>query len=83
MNNLVLGVIEAFFGEAWSWEARSDYAKFLKDISMNTFIYAPKEDSYLRKKWQQDFPEEHYKNLKNMGEHFNQMVSLEELVFSF
>ena len=32
VNNLVLGVIEAFFGEAWSWEARSDYAKFLKDI---------------------------------------------------
>ena len=48
---------------------------------MNTFIYAPKEDSYLRKKWQQDFPKEHYKNLKKMGEHFNQNGITGELGF--
>lgn len=55
MNNQ-LGVIEGFYGEPWSWGERADYAGFLKKQGFSFYIYAPKADAYLRKKWREPFP---------------------------
>ncbi|HCC47688.1 MAG TPA: hyaluronidase [Elusimicrobia bacterium] len=51
-----LGVIEGFYGEPWSWGERADYAGFLKKQGFSFYIYAPKADAYLRKKWREPFP---------------------------
>jgi hypothetical protein len=53
-----LGVIEGFFGRTWSFEQREQYASFLAEQGYQFYIYAPKNDAYLRKAWQQDWPED-------------------------
>lgn len=65
-----LGVVEGFFGLPWSWQARKDYSKFLSKNNFNTYLYAPKADSFLRKNWHQPFPLDHFKQLKSLSEHY-------------
>ena len=57
------GVIEGFYGEPWSWEERAGYAAFLKRHGFSFYIYAPKADGFMRKKWREPFPEELEKKL--------------------
>ncbi|HWV16314.1 MAG TPA: beta-N-acetylglucosaminidase domain-containing protein [Cellvibrio sp.] len=52
-----LGIIEGFFGRSWSWEDRRRYAKFLALNEFNFYIYAPKSDLFLRRQWQEDWPQ--------------------------
>lgn len=47
-----LGTIEGFFGRSWSWQARSAHLRFLAAQGFNSYIYAPKSDALLRKRWQ-------------------------------
>jgi hypothetical protein len=47
-----LGTIEGFFGRSWSWQARSEHVRFLAAQGFNSYVYAPKSDSCLRKQWQ-------------------------------
>ncbi|MDA8243697.1 MAG: beta-N-acetylglucosaminidase domain-containing protein [Elusimicrobia bacterium] len=51
-----LGVIEGFYGEPWSWGARTDYAGFLRKHGFSFYVYAPKGDPYLRRKWREPYP---------------------------
>ncbi|MDR2213991.1 MAG: beta-N-acetylglucosaminidase domain-containing protein, partial [Pseudomonadales bacterium] len=46
------GVIEGYFGRQWNWDCRRDYAAFLRAQGFNAYVYAPKNDIYLRKAWQ-------------------------------
>jgi len=62
-----LGVIEGFYGEPWSWEERADYASFLKRHGFSFYIYAPKADGFMRKKWREPFPEDLEKNLASLS----------------
>lgn len=55
-NRPALGIIEGFFGRSWSWAQRESYAKFLAPNEFNFYIYAPKDDIYLRKTWHQNWP---------------------------
>lgn len=63
-----LGVIEGFFGRSWSWQERSDYADFLAEANYHYYIYAPKNDSYLRKHWQQPWPAGSFAELVKLSE---------------
>ena len=54
--NTQVGVIEGFYGEPWSWDERAGYASFLKQHGFSFYIYAPKADGYMRKKWREPFP---------------------------
>ncbi|MDD2806022.1 MAG: beta-N-acetylglucosaminidase domain-containing protein [Elusimicrobiales bacterium] len=54
--NTQLGVIEGFYGEPWSWGERADYAGFLRKHGFSFYIYAPKGDPYLRRKWREAYP---------------------------
>ena len=54
--NTQTGVIEGFYGEPWSWDEREGYAPFLKQHGFSFYIYAPKADGYMRKKWREPFP---------------------------
>ena len=51
-----VGIVEGFYGRAWSWQQRRDYAQFLSSAGLNTYLYAPKSDAFLRKAWHQDWP---------------------------
>jgi hypothetical protein len=53
-----LGVIEGFYGKPWSWEEREETVRFLAPRGYRFYIYAPKADPYLRRKWQEDHPPE-------------------------
>ncbi|MEM8593817.1 MAG: beta-N-acetylglucosaminidase domain-containing protein [Pseudomonadota bacterium] len=57
-DNHNVGIIEGFYGHEWSWAARTQYARFLKDNGMAFYIYAPKSDKHLREQWQTPWPNE-------------------------
>jgi hypothetical protein len=52
-----VGVIEGFFGRPWSWEVRAAYAPFLRELGFGFYIYAPKDDRYLRQRWREPWPQ--------------------------
>jgi hypothetical protein len=66
-----LGIVEGFFGRAWSWKARRDYATFLAERGCNSYVYAPKSDAWLRKQWQQAFPQQHLDELSALRRHYH------------
>jgi len=51
-----LGIIEGFFGKPWSWSDRADAVRFLRPHGYNFYLYAPKADPYLRRRWQEPHP---------------------------
>jgi hypothetical protein len=52
-----LGIIEGFYGKPWSWEARSQNVAFLARRGFGFYLYAPKGDGYLRRRWQEPHPD--------------------------
>jgi hyaluronoglucosaminidase len=65
-----LGVIEGFFGPKWSESSRESYAEFLSQFGGDFYIYAPKQDPFLRKKWREPWPTEYIEELKNLTKIF-------------
>ncbi len=61
------GVIEGFYGRTWSLETRMAYADYLGEAGLNTFIYCPKGDPFLRKLWQHDWPESIWRELLQLA----------------
>jgi hypothetical protein len=51
-----LGLIEGFFGLPWSWEERSGAVEALAPDGYRFYLYAPKADAFLRKRWQEPHP---------------------------
>lgn len=54
-NKFTAGVIEGFFGNPWQNDIRLLYPKWLKEHGYDFFIYAPKNDGYLRKHWKNTY----------------------------
>lgn len=52
-----LGLIEGFFGRPWSWAARAEAIRFLAPHGYRSYLYAPKADAFLRRRWQEPHPE--------------------------
>jgi len=67
--NAQIGVIEGFYGEQWSWGERVDYTIFLRKHGFAFYIYAPKADGYLRKKWREPFPKSLEEKLTKLAGH--------------
>jgi len=59
------GVIEGFFGKSWSWQARLDNVRFLGEWGYRFYIYAPKSDPFLRRRWRDPIPAE---TMERLGE---------------
>ena len=64
-SHLKAGVIEGFFGKPWDWPARLSGADFLRDCGYQFYIYAPKAESFLRRRWREPLPAE---TLQHLGE---------------
>ena len=58
-----LGLIEGFFGLPWSWEERRDLVRFLAPRGYGFYLYAPKADPWLRKRWEEPHPSEQWQAL--------------------
>ncbi|MGH3168458.1 MAG: beta-N-acetylglucosaminidase domain-containing protein, partial [Trebonia sp.] len=52
----VRGVIEGFYGPPWSTADRISSLKFDGENKMNTYVYSPKDDPYLRSDWRDPYP---------------------------
>ena len=50
-RNQLRGVIEGFYGTAWTHEYRKDLFAFMGQNKMNAYIYAPKDDPKHRAQW--------------------------------
>ena len=59
------GVVEGFYGQPWSFEARRRMFGFMGAQKMNTYIYGPKDDPYhgFWPKWRDPYPEEKGKEI--------------------
>lgn len=62
-----LGIIEGFYGRCWSREARLAWVGFLGRLGLNSYIYAPKADPWLRRQWQDDWPEAEWRALGELA----------------
>jgi hypothetical protein len=71
-SRFLSGVIEGFYGQCWSWKSREDYAVFLADCGMNSYIYAPKSEPYLRKRWRECWPDNEFQQLKQLSSVYRQ-----------
>jgi len=61
------GVIEGFFGKPWDWSARLSGIDFLHDNGYQFYIYAPKADPFLRRRWREPMPPETLQQLSKLG----------------
>ncbi|HET8589870.1 MAG TPA: beta-N-acetylglucosaminidase domain-containing protein [Nakamurella sp.] len=52
----IRGVIEGFYGTPWSHAARLSQLDFYGAHKMNTYVYSPKDDPYLRAQWRDPYP---------------------------
>ena len=66
-NELASGVIEGFFGRPWGWAARLGSVDFLHEAGFDFYIYAPKGDPYLRRKWREPMPADTLEQLAVLG----------------
>lgn len=64
-----LGIIEGYFGRAWSWEDRAEVINRLAPVGYAFFHYAPKIDSNLRRNWRIVHDETDTQNLRRFVEH--------------
>jgi len=66
-----LGVVEGYFGKQWSWQCRRDYAQFLQSQAFTSYIYAPKNDAFLRKQWHVPYNDSDLQQLVSLREHYS------------
>ncbi|MBO0805564.1 MAG: beta-N-acetylglucosaminidase domain-containing protein [Nocardiopsaceae bacterium] len=52
----IRGVIEGFYGPPWSTADRISALRFDGRNKMNTYVYSPKDDPYLRARWREPYP---------------------------
>ena len=53
-----LGIIEGFYGPLWSWQERTRLMQSLAPHGYGFYLYAPKADAFLRRRWQEPHPDE-------------------------
>ena len=66
------GVIEGLYDQlqCWNWDARSAYVDFCSRKGFDFYIYAPKNDPYLREQWRDPWPESELERLTALSESF-------------
>ncbi len=62
-----LGIIEGYYGAPWPWAAREETVRVLARHGYGFFLYAPKADPFLRRRWQEDHPREAAEALRHLA----------------
>jgi hyaluronoglucosaminidase len=71
-SGLPLGLIEGFFGPPWPERDRLDFAPFLQRLGFSFYLYAPKADPFLRKRWREPWTSEYRAKLDRYASHFRE-----------
>lgn len=71
-NLFLTGVVEGFYGQAWAHETRLAYADYLALAGLNTYLYCPKSDPILRRRWPDRWPENQWLELKALADAYQQ-----------
>lgn len=69
MNDFLCGVIEGFYGRTWPWPVRHALIEFFQQQQLNTYIYAPKADRWLRREWRAAHPADEFAQLLTLRAH--------------
>ena len=64
-----LGLIEGYYGTPWSWSARRDTIAALARHGYGFYIYAPKADEHLRRRWREPHPRDTSEHLAALAAH--------------
>ena len=70
--NMRLGVIEGFYGRAWSATERHNVASQLTPLGFSSYIYAPKSDKKLRSLWREPWSDAEMALLSQQAQDFQQ-----------
>jgi hypothetical protein len=62
-----LGIIEGFYGRPWSWVERAETVAFLAPFGYRFYLYAPKADPFLRRRWTEPYGPEWVANLRQLS----------------
>ena len=60
------GVIEGFYGRAWTAAQRVEMLDWIAAAGMNTFVYGPKDDIKIRARWRELYDAEEAAALKTL-----------------
>ena len=72
-----IGMIEGFYGNPWPHSVRLKFPELLAELGLNTYVYCPKSDPYLRRRWKEDWPSSDWSNLMAFSfECHNKKISL-------
>ncbi|MCD7058779.1 beta-N-acetylglucosaminidase domain-containing protein [Pelagibacterium xiamenense] len=64
---MLSGVIEGFYGKAWTPAERETMLDWIESAGMNCFIYAPKDDVHVRARWRVPYDQAMCKGLVNLN----------------
>lgn len=64
-----LGIIEGFYGRPWTWAQREETVSFLAPHGYRFYLYAPKADPFMRRRWQESHPPEMAEGLAGLARH--------------
>ncbi|MBO4326622.1 MAG: beta-N-acetylglucosaminidase domain-containing protein [Clostridia bacterium] len=64
----IRGVIEGFYGKAWTHAFRLELLEFMGKVKLNTYIYAPKDDEKHRSGWRLKYTEEEIAKMRELVE---------------
>ncbi|MBV9331217.1 MAG: beta-N-acetylglucosaminidase domain-containing protein [Alphaproteobacteria bacterium] len=67
--NAPLGIIEGYYGKPWDAEARARVLSRSARHGYSFYIFAPKADRYLRKRWREEHPKEESEALVRLAAH--------------
>jgi len=61
------GIVEGFYGRQWPHERRLDYARLLASAGLNCYVFCPKGDPFLRRRWREDWPATQWRQLEELA----------------
>ncbi|MBN7797718.1 beta-N-acetylglucosaminidase domain-containing protein [Parahaliea mediterranea] len=61
------GVVEGFYGRPWRDLDRRAYARLLPRLGLNSYLYCPKADPFLRRQWQRHWPRPRWRELLGLA----------------
>ncbi|GGL95898.1 beta-N-acetylglucosaminidase [Streptomyces fumigatiscleroticus] len=61
------GVVEGFYGTPWTQQERLRELDFAARWKLNTYLYSPKDDPYLRARWRDPYPQDRLDGLRALA----------------
>ncbi|HET7335603.1 MAG TPA: beta-N-acetylglucosaminidase domain-containing protein [Rhizomicrobium sp.] len=61
------GIIEGYYGTPWDWTARAQTLQFLAPHGYRFYLYAPKADEFLRRRWREPHPADIFEPLEKFA----------------